>query len=876
MANTSKSASSGAKKSTGARSASKKKSASSGYVQGTIAEFVSRREFKASLTFVVGLFLLILSLIPGEAGTLWNWFYEAYFCLFGAVGYCLPAAILFLGVVSVLNRHKAVYTVKAVEVVVLFVLICGLVHINKFAAVNNLSFWENVKLNFSQAGDHHWSGLVGALFGGLLYSLGKKQVLANILSFLLIFADVMFLFGITLFKLFTKLEKPVKKAGAATGQAVVNVKNDIDKKAKDYIAAKKQRGEIAALEATRVVNDFYSEGNGAKTPQKTAEKKAAVKETPAASAPAAPSVFERFEKKSPAELEKDKKEAAAAPAAGLFDFSPPDWADAKKEKSAEKPAEEKPAPLTDAEAQAISGELNEAIEAPVRREYVKPPLECLKKPVVRDRNYDVDELRANGEKLIAALNSFNVSATISDVVPGPTVTRYELSPAPGVKIAKFTGLADDLALHMAAPAGLRIEAPIPNKSAIGIEIPNRKKTTVSFREIIDNDEFRNAKSKLNTALGKNISGDVVYSDIAKMPHLLVAGTTGSGKSVCMNTMIVSLLYNAGPDEVRLILIDPKQVEFGKYNGIPHLLVPVVSDPRKASGALGWAVTEMLSRYKTLNANGVRDLKSYNSLCEGNDELTKMPQIVIFIDELADLMTAAPAEVEDSIQRIAQMGRAAGMHLVIATQRPSVDVITGVIKANIPSRIALTVKSQVDSRTMIDQAGAEKLMGYGDMLYYPVGVPKPLRVQGAYIADEEIDNVVEFLKANGEAMYDDAVQQEIERQAAAEKKKGGAEEKSDASLDKNDDLLMRAIELFVSTPEKASISALQRHLGLGFAKAGRLMDTLEEKGVVGPTEGSKPRKVLITKAQWYEMNAMSSEVTSAGSDDRFEDITGGAE
>jgi S-DNA-T family DNA segregation ATPase FtsK/SpoIIIE len=279
---------------------------------------------------------------------------------------------------------------------------------------------------------------------------------------------------------------------------------------------------------------------------------------------------------------------------------------------------------------------------------------------------------------------------------------------------------------------------------------------------------------------------------------------------------------------------------------------------------------MLSRYKTLNANGVRDLKSYNSLCEGNDELTKMPQIVIFIDELADLMTAAPAEVEDSIQRIAQMGRAAGMHLVIATQRPSVDVITGVIKANIPSRIALTVKSQIDSRTMIDQAGAEKLMGYGDMLYYPVGVPKPLRVQGAFIADEEIDNIVAFLKANGEAMYDDDVQQEIDRQAAAEKKKGGAEEKTGSELDKNDDLLMRAIELFVSAPEKASISALQRHLGLGFAKAGRLMDTLEEKGVVGPTEGSKPRKVLITKQQWYEMNAMSSDVT--GSTDAAPDFT----
>ena len=863
MANTTKSASGGAKKSSGTKSTSKKKGTTSEYIQGSLMELVSRREFKATMTFVVGLFLLILSLIKGEDGTFWNWMYDSYFCLFGVLGYCLPLAILFLGVVSVLNRQKTVYIVKTVQVIVLFIFIAGLVHINKFAAGSSAGFWENIKLNFSDAEDHHWSGLTGAFFGGLLYSLGKNQVLANILSILLIAADVMFLFGITLFKLFTKLEKPVKKAGAYTGQAVVNVKNDIDKKAKNYMAAKKQRGDIAALEATRVVNDFYSDDEG----ERHAAKKSASKNASAPEQTPAPSVFDRFEKKSAAEMEKDKKEAAA-PAEGLFNFAPPDWANPKKDEKAEEKAE----PLTDAEAKALNGELNEALEAPVHREYVKPPLDCLKMPKVKDRNYDVDELRANGDKLIAALNSFNVSATISDVIPGPTVTRYELSPAPGVKISKFVGLADDLALHMAAPAGLRIEAPIPNKAAIGIEIPNRKKTTVSFREVIDTEGFRSAKSKLNAALGKDIAGDVIFTDIAKMPHLLVAGTTGSGKSVCMNTMIVSLLYNAGPEEVKILLIDPKQVEFGTYNGIPHLLVPVVSDPRKAAGALGWAVTEMLSRYKTLNANGVRDIGAYNSLCEGNDELTKMPQIVIFIDELADLMTVAPAEVEDSIQRIAQMGRAAGMHLVIATQRPSVDVITGVIKANIPSRIALTVKSQIDSRTIIDQAGAEKLMGYGDMLYYPVGIPKPVRVQGAYLTTEEIENIVTFLKANGESQYDDSVQQEIERQAAAEKKKGGAEEKSDAALDKNDDLLMRAIELFVSTPEKASISALQRHLGLGFAKAGRLMDTLEEKGVVGPTEGSKPRKVLITKAQWYEMNAMSSEVTSAGNDDRFEEIS----
>lgn len=882
MANSSKKPSSGAKKSSGGAkrntggarktAASKKKGASGrGAAAGALGELVRRREFKSGLIFVCGLALLIVTVFAGEPGTAWNAIHTFYFALFGVTGCYLPAAVLFLGVVNVLNRQKPVYLVKLLEVLLIFTVICGFLHVNGFAAQNGGSFGENVRAVYT--GVMHYSlsplgsgGVLGALVGGGLYQMGKSAVLANILLSLFLIALFMLLFGVTLFKLFTNIEKPVRKAGEYTGQAIETVKTDYERRKKEYAAAKEARGEQVAREVTGVVEDFYA---SAPAKQKKVHQAQPPQEPPA-EAPMQnfdiASIFGKAGKTAP--------EKAAAPATppqqegevpeDLFALAGQETAPAENEKAD---------PLTAEEAEAIHSELDEALEKQPVKEYVKPPLECLKVPVHTDKNYDLDELQANGDKLIAALNSFNVSATIVDVVPGPTVTRYELSPAPGVKISKFIGLADDLALHMAAPAGLRIEAPIPNKAAIGIEIPNRNKTTVSFREVIDNDTFRNAKSKLNAALGKDISGDVVYTDIAKMPHLLVAGTTGSGKSVCMNTMIVSLLYNAGPDEVKIILIDPKQVEFGAYNGIPHLLVPVVSDPRKASGALGWAVTEMLSRYKTLNANGVRDIGSYNSLCEGNEELEKMPQIVIFIDELADLMTVAPAEVEDSIQRIAQMGRAAGMHLVIATQRPSVDVITGVIKANIPSRIALTVKSQIDSRTMIDQAGAEKLMGYGDMLYYPVGVPKPIRVQGAFLTTEEIENIVTFLKANGESQYDDNVQQEIERQAAAEKKKGGAEEKSSQELDKNDDLLMRAIELFVNTPEKASISALQRHLGLGFAKAGRLMDTLEEKGVVGPTEGSKPRKVLITKTQWYEMNAMSSEVTAGAlQDDPATDFT----
>lgn len=843
----------------------------------TLYSIISKKELQSTLIFVLGLLLLIVALFRGGEGSFWRGMHNLYFALLGMVGFFLPLMILFFGVINVLNKQKPVYRTKALQLFLLIVIICALFHINTFARLHEEDgFFRSIGILMESAADGTVSpigsgGLIGALTGGLLFHLCKKTLIANILAVLLLVTDLMFLFNITLFHLFSRMEAPVQKVGQYTGDAIENMKADFENRKRENAQKKEnKRQQDAGFEPSRILDDYLS-GSGAekKSSVVTAEDdrdiatifsdagprfagKNSENETASVNAenqPAA-SVYEK--------LKREQKQTPVVPfGADAF----PD-ADMPGEEKPVQVKPEKAAPLSEKESNEIKSELQDGLTVAPKIEYVKPPLACLNMPQRNNNNYDVDELKANGDKLIAALNSFNVSATIVDVVPGPTVTRYELSPAPGVKISKFVGLSDDLALHMAAPAGLRIEAPIPNKAAIGIEIPNRNKATVSFREIIDNDTFRNARSKLNVALGKDISGDVIFCDLAKMPHLLVAGTTGSGKSVCMNTMIVSLLYNASPDEVRILLIDPKQVEFMPYNGLPHLLVPVVSDPRKASGALGWAVTEMLSRYKTLNANGVRDFAAYNSLCETREDLQKMPQIVIFIDELADLMTVAPAEVEDSIQRLAQMARAAGMHLVIATQRPSVDVITGVIKANIPSRIALMVKSQVDSRTMIDQAGAEKLMGYGDMLYYPVGAPKPIRLQGAFLKDSEIENVVSFIKSNGTASYDDAVQQEIERQAASEKKKGGGEEKSSGSLDKNDDLLMRAIELFVGTPEKASISALQRHLGLGFAKAGRLMDTLEEQGVVGPAEGSKPRKVLITKAQWYEMNAMNSDVSDA--------------
>lgn len=894
------------RKNTASKSKSGKKK-----TQRDLADIVSRNELVSTLIFAAGVLLLIVMLLAGTTGSLWNTVHTFYLAVFGITGYYIPLAILFIGVVKVMNVNKPVFVHKILQIFVLLFLIGGIIHINTFAKANpQLGFAESLKTIYEQIMDHTVSsysngGVAGALIGGLFFQLGRSVAVANIISIILVIADLMFLFGITLFKVFSGLEKPARKVGAYTEDAIETAKIDIEKKKKERTEERARRKAENNSDPTKVVDDFFKNNPDAETPEHTSssqikpkqqEKSRKKNETVQPFSGEVASIFDMAEKKeeTPANVSESDPVPETSPdrepEKNIFDFTSliktkekvgktelSDTDDSKVvqlDGAPQKDAPVKADPLTNDEKETLNNEFDLALEAKPVAEYKKPPLECLKMPKVGEKNYDPAELKSNGEKLIAALNSFNVQATIVDVVPGPTVTRYELSPAPGVKISKFVGLSDDLALHMAAPAGLRIEAPIPNKAAIGIEIPNKNKVTVTFREVIDNDTFRGSKSKLNVALGKDIAGDIIYSDIAKMPHLLVAGTTGSGKSVCLNTMIMSILYNATPEEVKIILIDPKQVEFGIYNGLPHLLVPVVSDPRKASGALGWAVTEMLSRYKTLNANGVRDIVAYNSLCEEREDLVKMPQIVIFIDELSDLMTVAPAEVEDSIQRLAQMARAAGMHLVVATQRPSVDVITGVIKANIPSRIALTVKSQIDSRTIIDSAGAEKLMGYGDMLYYPVGVPKPIRVQGAYLSDKEIETVVEFVKANTTATYDDAVQQEIERQAAAEKKKGAsaAEESDSSKLDKNDDLLMRAIELFVSAPEKASISALQRHLSLGFAKAGRLMDTLEEKGIVGPTEGSKPRKVLITKAQWYEMNAMSGEVTdgSIPSDDSTPD------
>lgn len=484
--------------------------------------------------------------------------------------------------------------------------------------------------------------------------------------------------------------------------------------------------------------------------------------------------------------------------------------------------------------------------------YHYPPVELLRSGDGSSVD-GTEEMRQNADRLSDTLQSFGIEAHIINVTRGPSVTRYELELSRGIKLSKVTNLADDIALSLGA-SGVRIAA-IPDKiSVVGIEVPNRIVSVVLARDVIDSPEFRKSKSRISFAVGKDIGGNRIIGDIAKLPHMLIAGTTGSGKSVCMNSLIISLLYKAKPDEVKLIMVDPKMVELGVYNGVPHLLIPVVTDPKKAAGALQWAVTEMMRRYRMMADAGVRDLESYNKIAEATEEQEKMPQIVVVIDELADLMLVAAKEVEESICRVAQMGRAAGMHLVIATQRPSADVITGLMKANIPSRIAFAVASAMESRIILDTAGAEKLVGKGDMLYAPLGQGKPKRVQGCFITDAEVQSVVDYIKKNDSAQYSAEIQEDIERRAVQGGK--GSPAAASAAMDEpeadaGDEMMPAAVEVLLETGQ-ASVSMLQRRLKLGYARAARIMDELEEKGIVGPFEGSKPRQMLITREQWQAM------------------------
>ena len=478
--------------------------------------------------------------------------------------------------------------------------------------------------------------------------------------------------------------------------------------------------------------------------------------------------------------------------------------------------------------------------------YEYPPIELLSKPDKKKLKGGAKALTDTATKLQKTLYSFGVSAKVENVSVGPAITRYELKPAEGVRVSKIANLADDIALNLAAET-IRIEAPIPGKQAVGIEVPNKEKEAVHLREVLESEEFQNNKSKLTVALGKDVAGNIQLADIAKMPHVLIAGSTGSGKSVCINTIISSIIYNAKPSEVKMVMVDPKVVELSVYNGIPHLLIPVVTDPKKAAGALAWAVQEMDNRYNLFAAKGVRDIKGYNKAIEKEEGQGTLPQIVIIVDELADLMMVAAKDVEEAICRLAQKARAAGMHLVIATQRPSVDVITGLIKANVPSRIAFAVSSQVDSRTILDSVGAEKLLGKGDMLFFPTGFPKPVRVQGAFVSDEEVEKIVGFVKQNGTANYSEDILETIENNNKTEKELM----QEQAEDDETDPFLMDAIDAVVEQGT-ASTSFIQRRFKVGYARAGRIIDQMEERGIISGYQGSKPREVLMSKERLDEL------------------------
>ena len=788
-----------------------------------------------------------------DAGSLWGMLRNLFFGLFGLTAFVLPIFILFVSIVSAIGKDSRKYKIKVAESFVIFVLLVSFLHI-----VNSqpeLTYGEQISAaykvfkEFNGNGMHYGYGVFGALVGGLplLMTAGNKLA-AGIVVILVLLALLMLFTGTTVLKLVSSLKKPVEVAAEYAEEKMEDFKESYETVSEDIHerrarnAAKRRKESKHQIELDVPIDDEIPMEKGVEpiidtTPvpvEEEIELLGSFEEEPPMDVQ---SLDELFSGKTVAEthleevVEAFEEETQSEPT--VDDFSEEDV----DEEIPEKAVAEVSVP--------------EVV-------YELPPLDCLDKPKLNSNTGSAEELRQRGETIVKTLKSFGVGTRIVDICQSPSVTRFELQPDPGVKISKITALADDIAMNLAA-YGVRIEAPIPNKNAVGIEVPNAEKAMVTLREILESTSFQNSKSKLNVALGRDIQGEATCADLAKMPHLLVAGTTGSGKSVCLNTMIVSLLYNAKPDEVKLIMIDPKKVECTVYRSIPHLLVPVVADPRKAAGALSWAVAEMDKRYALFADKGVRNLQGYNNyaLAEG---LPKMPQIVIIIDELSDLMMAASNEVEDSICRLAQKARAAGMHLIVATQRPSVDVITGLIKANIPSRIAFAVKSQIDSRTIIDTQGAEKLLGNGDMLYCPVGLSKPVRVQGSYVSDEEIERVIDFVTSQGEVKYDDAVMQEIELKAAQDgKKKAGSSIDTDnmgSGGDYEDEMFPKAVEVVVEAG-MASTTLLQRKLKLGYARAARIVDELSEKGIIGPFEGSKPRKVLITKEQWYQMQANSS-------------------
>ncbi len=774
--------------------------------------------------------------------------------LLGQVGrYLLPAVLMVVGVTLLRGKKKPV-RLRIFCQVTLLITLSALVHI--FCAAFSEDYGLSIKALYEGGKAWETGGVIPGLLGGLL-SAALTKIGGIIVLFLLIVLQFMGCMGITINSLISAIKNRPRLDPEPEEEPEEDPAERLVSRVTAMQQERRERKKATAADIDIPVDD---------PPQLTEGKKkcGAKKAEPEEAAPPAPVSDEKLRRIDAQEKQvtideielhdpiEDEKPTAPAPEPVQEQpaqeepriIMPSGMPELKREESVEK--------LKKGEAEAsaveVADEIAKNAESPVQQ-YTFPPMSLLTQR--RQSTADATaEMQENSRRLSDTLTSFGVDAHIVNVIRGPSITRYELELDPGVKLSKITNLSDDIALALGA-SGVRVSA-IPDMiSVVGIEVPNKIVNVVSAREVIDSPAFRNSRSKISFAVGKDISGNCIVGDISKLPHMLIAGTTGSGKSVCMNTLIVSLLYKAKPDEVKLIMVDPKMVELGVYNGIPHLLIPVVTDPKKAAGALQWTVTEMMRRYRLMSEEGVRDIESYNKAIRSDPEQKPMEQIVVVIDELADLMLVAAKEVEESICRIAQMGRASGIHLVIATQRPSADVITGLMKANIPSRIAFAVSSSMESRIILDTQGAEKLVGKGDMLFAPLGQGKPKRVQGCLITDEEVQQVVAAIKSQCASDYSTEVMEQIEKRVEQGGKGGEGTKSTAQDASDGDELLPQAVEVILETGQ-ASVSMLQRRLKLGYARAARIVDEMEERGIVGPFEGAKPRQLLITKEQWEQM------------------------
>lgn len=794
------------------------------------------------LLFAIGIFLTSLTIIEGT--NIWLFLHNIMFGFFGLASYVFGPIMIYMSITATSYETISLLKSKVFQSFFLILFLSSSIQIFMMKDLTENNLIDNITFLFNSGVNNVGGGLLGGLFSGpLIFIFGMTG--ANIILILFIFVFIMLISGSTLIDFFKFIIAPFKLIGKAYKE---NISSDkYAEKEVEFpshpVCSKRKFIDIPDDQISDNISKIKNNTDHFDIPLDDN----ILKETNHKDSEKILLSLDKEEKinkpkKISTETSLDQKNLidnlVKKVALDMSLNSNKNNDNIVKKSSLKQQKEE--------EIQSMKDELEAAnVKYIIEEEYKIPPSTFLKKFIPSDNEDISQELKGNAERLVDTLKSFGVQTRVIDISRGPAVTRYELQPSAGVKISKITNLSDDIALNLAT-AGVRIEAPIPNKAAVGIEVPNKNVDIVTLREIIESDDFKNSKSKLTVALGKDITGNMAIADLSRMPHTLIAGSTGSGKSVCINSIIVSILYKSSPEEVKIVMIDPKVVELGIYNGIPHLLVPVVTDPRKAAGALNWAVTEMLNRYKIFADSGVRDLAGYNKFANKKDDIKPMPQIVIIIDELADLMMAAPNEVEDAICRLAQMARAAGMHLVIATQRPSVDVITGVIKANIPSRIAFAVSSQVDSRTILDGSGAEKLLGRGDMLFAPMGSSKPIRVQGCFVSDTEVEQVVSFIKNKKNHEYDEEIIQEIEKQSVVANQK---EKNSGDSLE--DEMLMPAIRCIVESGQ-ASTSYLQRKLKLGYARAARIIDDLEDRGIIGPYEGGK-RKVIMSKQDFLEMN-----------------------